>query len=111
VRWTGRIEPQFSQLHTFRLQGSGGFRLWIDDRQVIDDWSDRVDNADFVESQPIELQKGKQYAIRLETFNASGARGCQLYWQCKGSGRMIHVPQSQLYPDPAIVLRRDDVQP
>lgn len=70
VRWTGRIEPQFSEPHTFRVQGSGGFRLWIDDRQVIDDWTDRADNADFVESKPIDLQKGKQYAIRLETFNA-----------------------------------------
>jgi len=108
ARWTGLIEPQFSQSYTFRLQGSGGFRLWVDDRQLIDSWEDRADNADFVESPSIELTEGKKYAIRVETFNTGGARGCQLYWMCDGLGRMVHVPQSQLFPDQTILLRRDE---
>ena len=36
IRWTGRIEAQFTATHTFFLQGAGGFRLWIDGKQIID---------------------------------------------------------------------------
>jgi hypothetical protein len=100
VRWTGRVEPQYTAAHTFRLQGGGGFRLWVDERLLLDAWSERADNADYVDSEPIELAAARRYNLRLETFNVAGARGCQLYWTCPQLGRMVHVPQSQLYPDP-----------
>jgi len=28
IRWTGQIEPQFTQSHKFSLRGAAGFRLW-----------------------------------------------------------------------------------
>jgi hypothetical protein len=99
VRWTGRVEPHYDGPHTFRLQGGAGFRLWVDGRLVLDAWAERADNADHVDSEPVELGAGRRYDLRLETFNAAGARGCQLYWTCEHLGRMVDVPQSQLYPE------------
>jgi hypothetical protein len=106
VRWTGQVEPQFGEPHTFYVQGGGGFRPWIDGRQVIDSWHESAENTATVESDPVALSAGRRYALRLETFNRGGARGCQLFWNCKGLGRMVHVPQSQLYLDLASALRR-----
>jgi hypothetical protein len=99
VRWTGHIEPQFTEDFTFRVVGGAGFRLWIDNRLVIDSWTERADNTDGLDSAPLALTTGRRYALRLETFNTAGARGCQLYWTCPSLGRFIHVPQSQLYPE------------
>jgi hypothetical protein len=99
VRWTGRVEAHYTAPHRFRVQGGGGFRLWVDGRLVLDAWSERADNADYVDSAPVEMTAGRQYDLRLETFNTAGARGCQLYWTCDAIGRMVHVPQSQLYPE------------
>jgi hypothetical protein len=99
MRWTGMVEAQFSESYKFRVQGSGGFRLWIDNVNVIDSWSDRTDNQDSVTSAGINLVAGQKYDIKLEHMNAGGARACQLFWECPSLGRSIHVPQSQLYSD------------
>jgi len=58
VRWTGRVQPQFSQSYTFFTQADDGVRLWVNGQLLIDRWSDRtiagdatgdgaVDTADF----------------------------------------------------------------
>ncbi|CAA9412988.1 MAG: hypothetical protein AVDCRST_MAG64-2436, partial [uncultured Phycisphaerae bacterium] len=99
ARWTGRVEPHYTAAHRFRVQGGAGFRLWVDGRLVLDDWRERPDNADYVDSGPVDLAAGRRYDLRLETFNTAGARGCQLLWTCDAIGRFVHVPQSQLYPE------------
>ena len=98
IRWTGSIQPQYTAPHSFRVQGGAGFRLWLAGRLIIDSWSERADNTDALESAPVPLEADRRYELRLETFNTAGARGCQLHWSCPQIGRMVHVPQSQLYP-------------
>ncbi len=100
MRWTGMVEAQYSEVYKFRLAGSGGFRLWINNVQVIDSWIDRADNKDSVTSLGINLVAGQKYNIKLEHMNMGGARACQLYWECPSLGRSVHIPQSQLYSDP-----------
>jgi hypothetical protein len=97
VRWTGKVEPQFTESHTFFLRGAAGFRLWIGDRLLLNAWEERPDNSQLIASEAIDLVQGRKVDLRLETFNTGGGRGCQLYWECAGLGRMVHVPQSQLY--------------
>ena len=38
VRWDGFVEAREGGPYTFITSGDDGVRLWIDDRQVIDDW-------------------------------------------------------------------------
>lgn len=97
MRWTGKIEAQYSEPYKFRVEGSGGFRLWVNNVQLINSWTDRSDNKDTIVSPEISLTAGQRYDIKLEHMNMDGARACQLFWECPTLGRSIHVPQSQLY--------------
>jgi len=103
MRWTGKVEAQYTESYQFRMMGSGGFRLWVNHIKIIDSWTDRADNKDIVTSSTIDLIAGLKYDIKIEHMNMGGARGCQLFWECKSIGRSIHIPQSQLYSDTVIV--------
>ena len=99
IRWTGKIEAQYSEKYTFKLEGSGGFRLYINNVAIIQSWFDKTKATDFVTSVPVDLVAGQKYDIKLEYMNESGHRRCMFYWECPSLGRSIHVPQSQLYSD------------
>lgn len=99
VRWTGKVEAQYTEDYVFTVMGSGGFRLWVDGKQIINSWQDRPDNATPLNAPAMALVAGQKYDIKLETMNMDGQRACQLYWECKSIGRRIHIPQSQLYSD------------
>ncbi|HTE24830.1 PKD domain-containing protein [Flavitalea sp.] len=105
MRWTGQIEAQFSETHTFKVSGSGGFRMWLNDEQIIDSWVDRADNEDIVTSKPVALQLGQRYNVKLEHMNLGGARSCHFFWECPSFGRKVHVSQSQMYTDATVVPR------
>ena len=40
VRWTGFIQPYSRQTYTFYTQSNDGVRLWIDGRQIVNNWTD-----------------------------------------------------------------------
>jgi hypothetical protein len=42
ARWTGQIEPRFSEEYCFHTYSNDGARLWIDGQLVIDDWVDNT---------------------------------------------------------------------
>ncbi|RZK47209.1 MAG: hypothetical protein EOO94_01170 [Pedobacter sp.] len=105
MRWTGFVEAQYSEPYRFKFTGGGGFRMWVNDVQVMDDWKERHDVTDAVITKPIQMEAGKQYTIRMEHNNLSGTRGCQFYWECPSMKRFVHVPQSQLYSNDAIENR------
>jgi len=95
IRWTGGIEPLFSEEHTFSIISDDGVRLWVDDELVIDQWVPQPPT----ESQgSIFLEKGRRYPIRLEYFENGGGAVCQLFWNTARLPREI-IPKRQLYPD------------
>lgn len=78
VRWSGIIKPSVSGEYTLGIIGSDGFRLYINDNQIIDNWSQhrRPETSEAT----IHLSANETYSIRLEYFR-SGSRGSlQLYW-------------------------------
>jgi len=36
TRWTGKVEPQYSQTYTFYTQTDDGVRLWVNGQLLID---------------------------------------------------------------------------
>jgi hypothetical protein len=38
VRWTGQVQPQFSETYQFCTTTNDGLRLWINDLPIIDQW-------------------------------------------------------------------------
>ena len=95
VRWTGQIEPQFSEKYIFYIGSGGGHRLWIDNKLIVEGWMENY--PDTFASMPIYLIAGQKYDIRLEYFNDNTNSVIGLFWSCP-SLPLEYVPQSQLYP-------------
>jgi hypothetical protein len=93
ARWTGLIEPKFSEEYTFFTRSNDGVRLWIDDKLVIDNWTDHSETED---SGKIALEAGKRYRIKMEYFYAGGWGVTRLFWSAPSRQREI-VPASVIF--------------
>jgi RHS repeat-associated protein len=94
VRWTGQIQPRFSENYTFFTTIDDGCRLWIDNQLVIDRWTI---NAAIEYSGTITLVANRKYDIRLEYFENTGGASIKFEWQSTTSQTREVVPTSQLY--------------
>lgn len=94
VRWTGQIEPQYSETYVFETRTDDGVKLWVNDQLLIDQWrlqgSTSWTNA-------ISLQAGVRYNIRIDYFNGGGSARASFYWYSASQPRQI-VPGLRLYP-------------
>jgi hypothetical protein len=86
ARWTGFLEPELSEEHTFYTRSNDGVRLWIDDNAVIDNWTDHAETED---KGAIKLEAGRKYRIKLEYFYAGGSGVTRLFWSSPGRKREI----------------------
>src|SRR5262249_20376295 len=63
VRWTGQVQPQFTEDYTFYVNSDDGVRLWVDGRLIIDNWVNHVATEN---SATLPLTAGRNYDIRLD---------------------------------------------
>ena len=96
VRWSGRIEPRYSETYTFQTTSDDGIRLFINNQLVINKF---IDQPPTTHAGTITLVAGRQYDIRLEYYERGGGALAQLAWSSPSQPLQI-VPQSQLYSDP-----------
>ncbi len=85
MRWTGQIQPQFSENYTFN---AGSAKLLIGGKQV---------------TGPVALKAGELYPIEIDYIKSNSiGEGMVLLWTSPSiktwSGGWEYVPQSQLYP-------------
>ncbi len=66
VRWTGYYTPQSTGAHQFYVSTRGGYRLYIDNRSVLDYWQQQ--ESDTVHTYHEMLQADRAYKITLEYF-------------------------------------------
>lgn len=97
VRWTGFIQPHYTEDITLVVQSWGGIRIWVDDVKILDRWAEQND-ASYLFATPFKGTAGKKHKIVMEHFNNSGGRGCILYWRSPSGNEIRNVPISQLYP-------------
>ncbi len=69
VRWTGYYTPADSGSYTFYVGGHDGFRLYVNDQLVMNQWD--WESTD-LELEPVSLEAGKPTKVRLEYFDDSG---------------------------------------
>jgi hypothetical protein len=94
IRWTGWVQTPVTGLYTFTTLSDDGVRLWVDDRLVIDNWTNHAATED---SGTISLSANKKYDIKLEFYEHTGAAVIKLYWTPPGQSKQI-IPNSRLYP-------------
>jgi hypothetical protein len=93
VRWTGQVQPRYSDTYTFTALSDDGVRVWIDGRQIMNNWQNQAPTES---SGTIALVAGQKYDIKVEYYDGAGGATMQLFWQSANQTREI-VPQSQLY--------------
>ena len=98
VRWTGRVQPLYSERYTFYTSTNAGARLWVNGKLLIDNWlaygfSEHHDT--------ITLVAGTKYDIKMEYHGKTGGAIAKLFWSSASVPKSI-IPWSQLYlPQPA----------
>jgi hypothetical protein len=105
ARWTGCVQPQFSEPYTFYTTADDGVLLYVNGQLLINDW---VNQAATVESNTINLAAQQLYNIELEYYYANDNGGqVSLAWSSSSIPQAV-IPQTQLYPytnpPPTIVL-------
>lgn len=98
IRWTGKIQPKYSETYTFYATADDGVRIWIDHKLIIDDWSAHA-AAQF--SNKIPLQAGQQYLFKVEYLETNGgAATVQLYWESPSQPKEFIPENAFFYPLP-----------
>ncbi|HEY0170093.1 MAG TPA: Ig-like domain-containing protein, partial [Pyrinomonadaceae bacterium] len=99
VRWTGQVEPRFSETYTFHAVTDDGVRLWVNGQQVIDHW---VAQAPTESAGVITLEAGRKYDIRMEYYEQYGGAVARLLWSSPSQPKEV-VPAERL-SHPALSL-------
>ena len=94
VRWSGQLQPLYSETYTFSTISDDGVRLWVNGVQIIDNWTN---HAPTTNTGTITLTAGVKYSIVLQYYENGGGALCQLIWNSTSQG-METIPQSQLFP-------------
>ncbi|HEX4748755.1 MAG TPA: RICIN domain-containing protein [Bryobacteraceae bacterium] len=94
VKWTGQVQPIYSETYLFMTYSDDGVRVVINGQQIINDWSYHSGTWDW---NWITLQAGQLYDIEVDYFQGVGAANVQLWWQSPSQGKEI-IPQTRLYP-------------
>ena len=94
VRWTGQVQPQFSETYFFDVKSDDGCRLWVNDQLLIDKWQSQS-AIDWTNA--IALEAGVRYDLKLEYLQTGGAAQAHLYWYSPSQPEEV-IPEFCLYP-------------
>jgi len=100
ARWQGQLVAVESGEHEIGVEGDDGFRLWLDDRLVVEDWADA---AARYRSTRIALHAGQAVRLRIDYYQNGGDRALRLAWRPPSelralSTRRLDPRQSTLLP-------------
>ena len=94
VRWTGQIEPQYSETYYFDTVTDDGVKLWVNDQLLIDKWQSQSGTE---WTNAIALQANTRYDIKLEYLQTGGKAQAHLYWYSASQPRQL-IPVERFYP-------------
>ncbi|HTB85728.1 MAG TPA: chitobiase/beta-hexosaminidase C-terminal domain-containing protein [Candidatus Sulfotelmatobacter sp.] len=105
VRWTGSVQPQFTENYSFVITADDGVRLFINGQQLINDWMDKTNATSSTNSLALVAQQ--LYTIELDYYQKTSNAAVSLAWSSPSTPLQV-VPQTQLYPftnpPPTVVL-------
>jgi beta-glucosidase len=79
IRWTGQLLPPTSGRYEIAVGADDGFRLFIDGKQLIDNW--QINSRMQSKSAFVDLQAGRAYDIKLEYFENIRDAEVRLAWR------------------------------
>ena len=78
ARWTGMIKVLKTGDYEFLVSGDDGYRLYVDDKLLSDNWHDQSATLETVKA---KLDAGKIHTVKLEYYQASGDAEMHLGWR------------------------------
>jgi len=92
ARWTGEVEAAFTETYTFYTRTDDGARLWVDGKQLVDDWNNHgaIENGG-----QIDLVAGNTYGIVMEYYEDGGGAVAELRWSSSSTSKDF-IPQAAL---------------
>src|SRR5665213_1372473 len=95
VRWTGQVQPQYSESYVFDVVSDDGVKLWVNDQLLVDKWQTQNGGTEWTNA--ITLQGGTRYDIKMEYLQIGSKAQAHLYWYSADQSRQI-IPNTCLYP-------------
>jgi beta-glucosidase len=82
VRWTGVLVPPKSGEYVVGFMGQDGHRTWLDGKLLGEDWN--VHHPATTVTQPLQLEKDRAYAVKIEYFQTIRSAEARLVWSLPG---------------------------
>jgi len=101
VRWSGQVRAEHAETYTFHALADEGVRLWVNDRLLINEWS-QFGYSEY--RQDMLLEAGEWYDVMLETRNNSGTAIARLIWSSPSTAKVL-VPATHLLPSRSAMPR------
>ena len=96
ARWTGTLEPRFSEDYTLSVYAKGNVRLWLGGKLLMDA-SSKVGAFNKTFAEPVRLSAGQRYALKVEWTGLVDGQ-CHLNWESL-SQPIEHIPAVALYAE------------
>ncbi len=97
VRWTGQVQPRFSETYTFEAVADDGVRLWVNGQQLINQWWQVAEPS--TKGTAITLTAGTKYDIAMEYKSEGYDSVSRLLWSSPSQRREAVSPY-RLYSPP-----------
>ena len=81
VRWTATLCSDKDSEYEFRVGGDDGYRMYIDGKPIIDDWTARAYHSS---NATIKLEAGKKHTFVVEYYQKGGGANIDCTWKLKG---------------------------
>jgi beta-glucosidase len=82
VRWTGYLVPTESADYVVGFTGQDGYRVWIDNNLVLEDWT--THRPATTQTKQIHLEQGRVYPIKIDYFQTIRGSEARLTWSISG---------------------------
>ncbi|HEY9155770.1 MAG TPA: glycoside hydrolase family 3 C-terminal domain-containing protein [Opitutaceae bacterium] len=91
VRWNGEINTTLAGEYQFRVRGRGGFRLFLNDKLVLDSWIPSPEEAAKEREVAVTqtLEDNAAVAIKLEYVQGNGPSSVVLEWKTPDATRQV----------------------
>jgi beta-glucosidase len=83
VRWTGKLTPKTSGQYLLSITGDDGYRLSLDGKRMLEDWTDHAPKA---RGMVTTLEAGHPYELVLEYYERGGGAELHFSYAFVGNG-------------------------
>jgi beta-glucosidase len=84
VRWTGVFVAPVSGEYKLGVYGDDGYRLWLDGKLLVQDWTTKIGlpmHGPSTNVETVTLEKDRKYQIKLEYFQHKAGAAVKLLWR------------------------------